>query len=536
MKDLFDFAIQRDNEDMKKSAVNIVKEIVYKSKYLSTASKELLTIKKTDLPNAYKAVLKCINTKKDIGLYERRMIDNFYMFEQQIKNLFFSLTQKQLNLLPKMSKGKYKGLPRVYAIVNEMLLLSNCRIDEEVILNYIDLLQQDITLEMKELDVLKSMFMLRLIDICTIIAKKEEREQEDVSSANKWIKTLKGIVAKTALEKAIEKMFQDESNTGAFINEMYKQLTDSNNKAIFDEYAALLFEKGIDAKKQIDKINLDKCRRDEIFYACIESIRNLTSMPFDNIYEEICLVEVELKKDEIYKSMDDASRQYYRRRIELLSRKYKIPEIDIARKALEFAEKENGIKSHVGYYIIDNGKKTLIEGLNGKYKANSTIDKFYTYRNIIYFSCALLLVLSCYYIYTNSRDSYLTFLVCVFMFLPLYTIVQRVLNGIILHCIKPCFLPKIELKELGVKNKTVVISPRVITGNNVVDEAIKDLETYYFANKDENIYFVLLGDFNDSENHIETKDIKLMEYASAQIQELNKKTQKRNKCFLLFAA
>lgn len=531
MKDLFDFAVKTDDEDIIKSAEDIAKGNIYKSKYSSPHSRKLLTVSKTDLPNAYKAVLKRINLKKDVGLYERRMIDNFYMFEQQIKNLFFSLTQKQLKLLPKMVKGKYKGLPRIYAVVNEMLLLSNCRIDEEIILKYINLLQENITLEMEELDVFKNMLMLRLIDICTMIAEQEEKEQFDILSADNWIKTLKGIVAKTAQDKALDKMMQEEAHSGAFINEIYKQLKQLNKTELFDEYALSLSHKGIDAKEQIDKTNSKQTKRNEIFYACIESVRNLTSMPFDSIYEDICLVEVELKKDDIYEAMDEASRQYYRRRIELISRKYRIPEIEIAKKAVAFSNEENGIKSHVGYYIIDDGIKKLIEEFGQRYKSKNKNEKFNTYRNTIYSSGILLLAFSAYYVYTNSKDSYLTFLVCVFMFLPFYTIAQRILNGITLRCIKPSFMPKIELNELGEKNRTIVISPRVITGDGVVDQAIEDLETYYLANKDENIYFVLLGDFNDSDNQLDTKDIKLMEYASKRIQEINSQYKRDNSIF-----
>lgn len=531
MEELFDFTVIKTNDDIRKSVAYIAKEATYKSKRMDPNEKKPLFVSKTDLVNAYKSILKRVDYNSEIGLYERRMIDNFYLFEQQIKNLSFSLPKKQLKLLPKMTNGKYKGLPRAYAIVSEILSLYNCKIDEDAIITYIQLLQKDIVLEMEELDVLKNVFMLRLINICALIAKEEEKDQWVCAKADKWAKVLKNIVAENALFDAVTDMGKKESANTVFVSRIFKHFDGTEKQHILDIYSVLLENQGINLDECLCNAKKESTLREDVFYYCIESIRILNSMPFDNIYESLCMVEQELKKDEIYKSMDDASRQFYRRRIELLARKINAPEIDIAKKAVELALDNIGIEGHAGYYLIDDGEKLLYKELGKEYNVKNLGEKFRDYRNAIYFISIIFSFYGAYRVYTKSNDIFFTLLISLFLFLPFYTIVQRVLNDVVLRCIKPNFLPKIDLKELGGMNKTVVISPRVIADKNVVDEAIKDLETYYIANEDEHIYFVLLGDFTDSEEQITSKDIKLIEYAASEIKFLNKKYERKENIF-----
>ena len=63
------------------------------------------------------------------------------------------------------------------------------------------------------------------------------------------------------------------------------------------------------------------------------------------------------------------TKEYYRNKIKELSVKTKVSEIYITSKALELANKnknEDNKKSHIGYYIIDNGLSELKKELNIK--------------------------------------------------------------------------------------------------------------------------------------------------------------------------
>ena len=63
--------------------------------------------------------------------------------------------------------------------------------------------------------------------------------------------------------------------------------------------------------------------------------------------------------------MDDKTKEYYRTKIKEISKKTKISEIYIAKKALELAKNVQGKEkqSHIGYYLVDTGINQLYDVL-----------------------------------------------------------------------------------------------------------------------------------------------------------------------------
>ena len=68
--------------------------------------------------------------------------------------------------------------------------------------------------------------------------------------------------------------------------------------------------------------------------------------------------------------MDYKTRAYYRQAIEKIAKKTKISEIYIAKKCLELAKANKNSteikKSHIGYYLISDGKTLLLSELCNK--------------------------------------------------------------------------------------------------------------------------------------------------------------------------
>ena len=89
------------------------------------------------------------------------------------------------------------------------------------------------------------------------------------------------------------------------------------------------------------------------------------------------------------KGMDSETKEYYRNKIQELSKKTKISEMYIAKKILELAtksqnENQNGAekKSHIGYYLIDDGiyelQKVLKCNKKNTFKARKQIKIIYS--------------------------------------------------------------------------------------------------------------------------------------------------------------
>ena len=84
--------------------------------------------------------------------------------------------------------------------------------------------------------------------------------------------------------------------------------------------------------------------------------------------------------------------------------------------------------------------------------------------------------------------------------IPLSEVVISILNWSITKLSTPNLLPKINLSdEIPEVGMTCVVVPTLIESIEKAKNLITNLETYYLGNKDENLYFAILGDFKDSD-------------------------------------
>ena len=92
----------------------------------------------------------------------------------------------------------------------------------------------------------------------------------------------------------------------------------------------------------------------------------------------------------------------------------------------------------------------------------------------------------------------------------------------------PCKpLPKMDYsKGIPKEQATMVVIPTIVKNKAKIDEIFEKLETYYLANKTDNLYFSLLGDcFGNDEAH-HPMDAEIGEYGLKKSKELNKKYKK----------
>lgn len=121
---------------------------------------------------------------------------------------------------------------------------------------------------------------------------------------------------------------------------------------------------------------------------CILTLKAISRINFLEIFEKINRVEDILKQDPAkqYEKMDSTTKSYYRNAIQEISKKTKISEIYIAKKCLELSlqasekPEANEKSMHIGFYLISDGKETLLNSLLEKkitLKSNEEKAKIY---------------------------------------------------------------------------------------------------------------------------------------------------------------
>ena len=122
---------------------------------------------------------------------------------------------------------------------------------------------------------------------------------------------------------------------------------------------------GTNINDVIKKEHFDIAIKKVLMGNCITTLKNISRIDFQEIFEKINGVEEILKLDpaEVYDKMDYKTKAYYRGKIKELSKKTKISEVYIAKKIVELGTGKQGKKSHIGYYLIDEGKAELYREL-----------------------------------------------------------------------------------------------------------------------------------------------------------------------------
>ena len=295
----------------------------------------------------------------------------------------------------------------------------------------------------------------------------------------------------------------------------------------------------------IKKEHFDIALRKVYIGNCITSIKEIQRVNFTEIFEEINGVENILKQDpsNVYSKMDYSTKDYYRNEIKRLARKTKISEIYIATKALELAQKNanlggnssyllentsnaievrNEKKSHIGYYLIGDGKQILEKTLGISIKQPKNKKNIYI-ANFIFFTTIISLIISLYLLKISNNIFYsIAFLLLILI--PISEIIIKLQQYILSKTIKPKIIPKLYFQDdIPEQYSTMVVIPTILDSAKRTEEMIEKLEVFYLANQSENLYFTLLGDCTTSSKQQEQIDEEIINSGKKAIEILNKK-------------
>ena len=259
----------------------------------------------------------------------------------------------------------------------------------------------------------------------------------------------------------------------------------------------------------------DVCRRlestaepenlDEEFAALFGSVRLISELDMHSLLERADTVEKTLSADPagIYPRMDEQSRAEYRARLSKLARREGLEEHVFAKKLIEKSRAANGLERHVGIH--------LFSAPNEKKLASAYISA-----NIL---ITLFLTLLCGFL---SRSA----VAAALLLLPLSELTKVMLDYIILLCVPPRRLPRLEL-DGGIpdEGRTVCVISALITDEDSGKHFAALLEEFYLANRDcgKNLLMGILADLREAKTETVPEDKAIIAAAKRAINALNQK-------------
>ncbi len=468
-----------------------------------------------------------LNNQKqnEISPSSQWLLDNFYKIEEQVKSVRQDIVKEQFMKLQTLEKGYLKGLPRVYDIALKLVSYSDGRLDEDTLIKFVNSYQRKQVLTIAEIWSISLMLRIALIEKIRMICQGIQRTE------GAWRKA-EASMGKTPQE--IELFIKEEMDTegrinGSLIEHLLRLLRkeEGDYGLIINQIEDSLKQYNLSLKELIEQVHNQQAAAKITIGNCIISLNLVATIEWNELFEDMCIVESILREDPagIYNEMDFQSRDYYRRQVEKLAEKQQLSEIKVAQKVLNIAkefeaEDPNDKRKHVGYYLLQKERKTLTSYLMPIAIITLALVGFL----LIYTNTAL-----------NRVDILVNGIIVIVTIIPASDIAITIVNRIFTRMYLPDFIPRLE-HRLGIPKDetTLVVVPTLVPDKNRVKELLQQLEVYYLANREENVYFSLAGDFKDSNEEKVAVDQEIIDYAFGEVKKLNEKYAKEKDLFYYF--
>ena len=476
------------------------------------------------------------------------ILDNLYVIDEIVKNICKELTLKKYTEFLGIANGRYKGFARVYVLAAEMVAYTDGKINSENLETMLQAYQTKKTLSMNEIWSIGLFIQIALVEnireICETIYMSQMQKYKVQNILSKFFEEDTKITKPMQLSK-IELLHTNQMKN-AFVEYMSYKLKKYGSKAY--AYLNILEEEvaktGYDISEVIKKEHFDIAVKKVSVGNAIMTLKNMSRINFLEIFEKINRVEDILKQDpaEQYEKMDGDTKSYYRNAIQEISKKTKISEIYIAKKCLELSLKANeklekaksyNVKAtHIGYYLISDGKEELLNNLvDKKVKLNSNETKAKWYIQTIWglsIAISLIFGVNAHFKFAPIIGQIPSIILSIILFLiliiPIENIVSKIVQYALSKTIKPKLIPKLDFQNgIPAEYATMVVIPTIVKDKAKVQELMNKLEVYYIANKSDNLYFTLLGDCSSGSKEVEDFDNEVINAGVEAAKKLNDK-------------
>ncbi|MEO8439167.1 MAG: glucoamylase family protein [Spartobacteria bacterium] len=473
--------------------------------------------------------------RQSFALSTEWLLDNAYLIQGQVNDIRRSLPQSYYEELPLIASGPQAGLPRVYRIASEIIAESDGALDADTIRNFLIAFQAVTTLKIGELWAMPQMLRLRLIECLRSLAIEVEQLQRGSEEADFWANRLIAAARRSPerLLRTMEELVQRHPEPAAhFASELVAHL--------YDEEAALpivtsWLERSLRAP--LLEVVQQEHRRQAVQQASLSNVigscRRLPQIQWRELFEAASRVDTELARDPagIYERVDFETRNRYRDAVEEIARWSKKPELEIVALCLALAAAgKDEVARHVGYYLIDDGRRALERQAGCRVPLRELEQRwlrqhgagFYFGNIFLLTALAMAVPLA---LTASGTPLAIRCLLSVLLLLPANELAVLAVNYLVTALLPPRVLPKMSFRKEGIPDdcRTLVVVPMLMTTPEAIRAEVNRLEIRYLANPDPNLRFALLSDFGDAPQQQMPEDVEYFEIAVRGIAELNER-------------
>jgi cyclic beta-1,2-glucan synthetase len=496
----------------------------------------------------YRAIARAIQQEQIIAPAAEWLVDNFYIVEEQLREIRDDLPAGYYRELPKLESGHLEGYPRVFGVAWAFVAHTDSRFDPEVLRRFVISYQRVQALTIGELWAIAITLRATLLENLRRIAEQLVSSRAARAQADIVADSLLGTGGRTLIppEKILNR-FEKKPLERAFAVQLIQRLRDLDPKVgpILHWLDDRLAAQGTTADEIVRAEHQQQAAMTVTVRNIITSMRLTSAFDWQTFFESVSLVDEVLRSDPGFAAMDFATRDHYRHAIEDLSRGSKYSEIEVARRAVNRADraraKGNSIPSlnnsrdedrqtNSGYYLISQGRASFEREIGFRLTWKYWLLRLYFrttvpgYLGTIAAVTAIFLALPLILARNSGANRMQLVLLGLLAVIPASDLAIALINRAVTELFGPRPLPRLELSGGVPKDlRTIVVIPTLLISEKTIKEQIERLEVHFLANSDGDLYFALLSDWMDASTESADGDDELLAVASGSIENLNQR-------------
>jgi cyclic beta-1,2-glucan synthetase len=469
------------------------------------------------------------------------LLDNYYLIEQQLREVRKDLPADYGIELPRLDGGRYEGLPRVYEAVVVLIAHSDSRLDVAALLAFIEAYQEVASLTIGECWAIPIMLRIGLVENLHRLSRSVVGSHIHEEAADAWAErfTLAEQDDPGSLPDLLARIgAEPRHDSPVFLLRLAQRLQGAEiaSEVVNSWVAGRLSSLSLNLERE-GVLHQKRQAADQVSIAnAIGSVRLLDALDWNDFFESVSHVERVLRRDPVgaYARMDFPSRDRYRHGLEDLSKRSSIGEIELAEKIVARcqasldADAGDDLHGHVGYWLISKGRRDIEREIGYRPRARQRLFSGpLRFRRTFYWgllACSTAVFGAGLAAYASSEGVTGWRLAAVLLvgLVPISDLGLALTNRLAAAVFPPRALPKLDaLAPIADEHRTIVVVPSLLLSVPHVQAVIDNLEIAFLANRDPNIHFAFLGDPTLAQAEHVPEDDLVAEAARRGIDELN---------------
>ena len=480
------------------------------------------------------------------------LVDNQYLLQEEARSAARFLPTGYSRELPRLRTGPGAGLPRVYDLAVQSVSHGDGRLELASLTGFVAAYQSVLPLLLGELWAFPIMLRLALIENLRRVAVQVAASRSERNLAAQWSDRMFEVAERDpkGLILVVADMARSEPPmTAPFVAELVRRLHGHTaSLALPLSWLEQRLAEDHETAEQLVQREAQHQAAEQVSVSnSIGSLRLLAVSDWREFVETLSSVERTLRGDPIgvYARTDFATRDACRHAVESIARHSEASESAVAEAALALAVEagpragpEDLRQAHVGYYLLGPGRTATELRVGVRLGAATRLRRELARHPLAWYAGSIVsasLVLPAMLLWRAGGASLpltrgpsagwlLAAAVAVVLVLAASQLAVALVNWLVTLWARPEALPRMDFSSgIPPSSRTLVVVPTMLASENGVAALIEGLEVRFLANRDAQLRFALLTDFQDARTEHAPADEALVRAARAGIEALNER-------------